>query len=276
MLSFMTMAVAGRELAGQHDTFEIMMYRSLLGIGIVLGVGWMAGTLHQINIDRLGLHGLRNLFHFAGQNLWFFAVATVPMAQVFALEFTSPIWVALAAPLVLGERWRSTRLVAAVLGFIGILIVARPGALEITPGVITATLAAFGFAGAILTTKLLSRTASVTCILFWLVIIQVVFGVITAGMDGQIALPTASSLPYLAVVGCAGLSGHWCITSALSVAPASVVSPMEFLRLPLIAVVAFFLYSEPLEWPVFLGAAIVFGANLMNIFAEQRRQNVPG
>ncbi|WP_112323142.1 DMT family transporter [Oceanibium sediminis] len=275
MLSFTLMAVAGRELAGRHDTFEIMMYRSMLGIFIVLGIGHMAGTLHQISARRIRLHTLRNLFHFAGQNLWFFAVATIPMAQLFALEFTSPIWVALAAPLVLGERWRSVRLTAALLGFTGILIVARPGMIAITPGVITAMLAAFGFAGAILTTKMLSRDQSVTCILFWLVVLQTGFGIVTAGMDGEIRLPDAGSLPFLAIVGCTGLFSHWCITNALSVAPASIVSPMEFLRLPLVAFVAYILYAEPLEWPVFLGAAVVFSANLLNIWSEQRRQNVP-
>ncbi|MEM8658686.1 MAG: EamA family transporter, partial [Pseudomonadota bacterium] len=131
-------------------------------------------------------------------------------------------------------------------------------------------LAAFGFAGAILTTKILSRTESVTSILFWLVAMQSVFGIITAGIDGDIAAPTAETAPFLAIVGLCGLFSHWCITNALSIAPASIVSPMEFLRLPLVAVVGYFLYAEPLDAPVFLGAALVLVANLMNIFAERR------
>lgn len=270
MLSFTLMAVAGRELSAHHDTFEIMMYRSILGIFIVLAVAKMAGTLGQIGTGMLRLHFIRNIFHFTGQNLWFYAVALIPLSQLFALEFTTPLWVALLAPLVLGERWRAIRLFAAALGFVGILIVARPGTLEIGPGVITAILAAFGFAGAILTTKILSRTESVTSILFWLVAMQSVFGIITAGIDGDIAAPTAETAPFLAIVGLCGLFSHWCITNALSIAPASIVSPMEFLRLPLVAIVGYFLYAEPLDAPVFLGAALVLVANLMNIFAERR------
>ncbi len=275
MLSFTLMAVAGRELAGAHDTFEIMMYRSFLGIVIVLSVARAAGTLDRISLRRFRLHLIRNIFHFSGQNLWFYAVALIPLAQLFALEFTTPLWVALLAPLVLGERWRMVRLLAAAIGFVGILIVARPGTMTIGPGVITAILAAFGFAGAILTTKILSRTETVTAILFWLVTMQAVFGIVTAGIDGQIALPTLVTAPLLATVGVCGLFSHWCITNALSIAPASIVSPMEFLRLPLVAIVGFMLYAEPLEWPVFLGAALVLAANLMNILAEQKRQNVP-
>ncbi|MEM8872024.1 MAG: DMT family transporter [Pseudomonadota bacterium] len=280
MLSFTLMAVAGRELSAHHDTFEIMMYRSLLGVPIVLAVAYAAGTLGQIRTGLIRLHLIRNVFHFAGQNLWFYAVALIPLSQLFALEFTTPLWVALLAPVVLGERWRMIRLLAAGIGFLGILIVARPGTIDISPGVITAILAAFGFAGAILTTKILSRTESVTSILFWLVAMQSVFGILTAGYDGDVAAPTAATAPFLAIVGMCGLFSHWCITNALSLAPASIVSPMEFLRLPLVAVVGYFLYAEPLDWPVFAGAALVLGANLMNIFAEQRsaptRQKVAG
>ncbi|MEM9793810.1 MAG: EamA family transporter, partial [Pseudomonadota bacterium] len=123
-------------------------------------------------------------------------------------------------------------------------------------------------------------TESVTSILFWLVAMQSVFGILTAGYDGDVAAPTAATAPFLAIVGMCGLFSHWCITNALSLAPASIVSPMEFLRLPLVAVVGYFLYAEPLDWPVFAGAALVLGANLMNIFAEQRsaptRQKVAG
>ncbi len=271
IFSFTLMAVAGRELAGRHDTFEIMMYRSFVGLAIVLAVGGLAGTLGQITTRSLGLHAVRNLFHFTGQNLWFFAVGLIPMAQLFALEFTTPLWVALFAPLILGERWRLTRGLAALLGFAGILIVARPDSIVIGPGQMAAVMCAFGFAGAMLATKMLSRTETVTCILFWLVSLQAAFGIVTAGIDGQIRLPDAESVPLLVIVGFTGLFSHFCITSALSVAPASIVSPMEFLRLPLFAVTGFLLYGEPVEVAVFVGAAVVLAANLMNIRAERRR-----
>ena len=124
--SFSTMAVAGREVAIELDTFEIMMYRSLFGLIIVLAVGSAVGTLGQINRQNLGLHAMRNVFHFTGQNLWFFAVTVIPLAQVFALEFTTPLWVIVLSPLILGERLTAMRALAAVMGFCGILMVAQP------------------------------------------------------------------------------------------------------------------------------------------------------
>ena len=127
-----------------------------------------------------------------------------------------------------------------------------------------------GFAGAAIFTRLLTRTETVTCILFYLTATQAVMGLVMAGMDGEIALPTAASAPWLILIGCAGLVAHFCLTTALSLAPASVVMPIDFVRLPIIALVGMALFDEPLEWAVLIGAVIIFGANTLNIRAEAR------
>jgi len=132
MLSFSLMAVAGRELSGELDTFEIMLYRSLIGLVVVLAVATAAGALRDIRCRMLGTHVARNAFHFAGQNLWFYAVGFIPLSQLFAFEFSTPLWGALFAPLVVGERWTGTRLAACGLGFVGILVVARPDSLALS------------------------------------------------------------------------------------------------------------------------------------------------
>jgi len=271
IVSFTLMAIAGRTLAATHDTFEIMTYRSLTGFVIVVGVAYWAGTLHQIRRQKLGLHTLRNAFHFAGQNLWFYAITVVPLAQVFALEFTTPIWATLLAPIFLGEKLTRIRVIAAVMGFIGVLIVARPGTgFVLSPGLIAAAVAAIAFAGTAIATRFLTRTESITCILFYLTVIQGIFGILSAGYDGDFALPTLSSAPWLFLVGCAGLLAHFCMTKALSLAPAGVVMPIDFARLPIIALVGVMLYAEPLSWAVFVGAAIIFAANYLNITSEPR------
>ena len=270
--SFSFMAVAGRELAGEYDTFEIMLYRSLVGVIIVVGLTALNNRWHEIRTDQFGRHFLRNTFHFTGQNLWFYAVAVVPLAQVFALEFTSPLWVAVLAPLVLGERMTQVRAFAAVMGFVGILIVTRPSVETFHIGMVAAAAAAIFFALTIMLTKRLTRDNSITSILFFLTTIQLVFGLITAGYDGDIALPNAASLPFLVLVGCAGLLAHFCLTKALSIAPATVVVPIDFARLPVIAIVALFLYDEPLEVWVFVGAAMIFVGNYINIWNETRNR----
>ncbi|EEX11022.1 integral membrane protein DUF6 [Ruegeria lacuscaerulensis ITI-1157] len=268
--SFSSMAVAGRELSLIHDTFEIMMYRSIVGIFVVSTVLTATGKWRQVSTRHLGLHAVRNSLHFAGQNLWFYAVSVIPLAQVFALEFTQPIWVVLLSPLLLGERLTPMRVLSALIGFAGILIVTRPGATDLTPGVLAAASSAIFFALTTISTKKLTGFASIGCIVFWLTTMQAVMGLVVAGMDGQIALPTAQSAPFLLLVGLAGLLAHFCITNALAIAPATVVIPFDFARLPTIAVVGMLLYHEPLDHWTLLGAAVIFAGIFLNVRAESR------
>lgn len=271
IFSFTSMAIAGRQVSFALDTFEIMTYRSLLGIAIVCSIAYATGTWRQINTQQLGLHAVRNLSHFVGQNLWFFALTVIPLAQVFALEFTTPIWVLLLSPLVLGERLTRVGLIAALIGFIGVLIVTRPGSAPISAGLIAGALCAIGFAFSAIFTRRLTRTQTITCILFYLTVMQAVFGLICAGYDGDIALPTAATLPWLVVIGCAGLFGHFCLTTALSLAPASIVMPIDFARLPTVAILGALIYGEQLDPFIFLGAALIFGGNYLNITKGQSR-----
>lgn len=268
--SFTSMAVAGREVAFDLDTFEIMMYRSFIGVIIVLAVAGYAGTLPQVTRRSLGTHLLRNISHFAGQNLWFFALTLIPLAQVFALEFTTPLWILVLSPFILGERLTKTRSISAAIGFVGILIVTRPTVDTISLGVITAAMSAIGFAFALMLTRKLTRTESITCILFYLTTMQAALGVLFAGYDGEIMLPTQQTAPWLLVIGCAGLLAHFCVTKALALVPATVAMPIDFARLPVIAVIGMVFYNEPLEIWVIVGALVIFGGNYLNIWSETR------
>lgn len=269
--SFSAMAVAGRELGGHLDTFEIMMYRSLVGVITVFTLASYYGTWGQINRRNFGIQIGRNLAHFTGQNLWFYAVTVIPLAQVFALEFTSPLWVIVLSPFILGERLTKVRALAAVLGFVGILCVARPTIAGLNAGVITAASSAIFFALTIMLTKRLTRTQTITCILFYLTVTQLVFGVVMAGYDGEIAVPDTAQMPLLLLIGIAGLLAHFCLTNALSIAPATVVVPIDFVRLPLIAVIGMLVYAEALDIWVFIGGAIIFAGNYLNLWVEARR-----
>lgn len=263
--AFTLMAVAGRAAALNLDTFEIMFYRSCVGFAIVMACAVGFGTLDQVRADRLGLHFIRNVAHFTGQNLWFYAITVIPLAQVFALEFTGPIWVILLSPLILKERIRPLGIAAAIIGFIGILLVAKPGATTISPGIIAAALCAIGFGLTAIFTRLLTKTQTITCILFYLTGMQAIFGLICAGLDGDMALPTAMTLPWMILIGIAGLTAHFCLTKALSIAPATLVMPLDFLRLPIIAVVGIILYAEPVDIWVIVGGTLIFTGNYVNI-----------
>jgi drug/metabolite transporter (DMT)-like permease len=274
IVSFSSMAVAGRTLSGELSSFEMMMYRSFIGLGIILAVGAVFGKFGEIRRDRLSLHFLRNLCHFTGQNLWFSALPLITLAQVFALEFTSPIWVVVFALVFTGERLTQWRALAVALGFAGALMVARPGVGGDPLGLGMAALSAVFFAGSIVSTRALTRSQTTFGILFWLTSMQAVMGLLTTGWDGQIAWPALSSWPWVAVIGCGGLLAHTCVTKALSVAPAIVVTPMDFARLPAIAVVGALFYAEALDLWVLVGAALIFAGNYANVLAETRRRRV--
>ena len=271
ILSFTGMAIAAREINGVHDSFEIMAARSVIGLVIVLVVGAATGQLGRITANRLSGHALRNLVHFTAQNLWFWALTLIPLAQVFALEFTAPIWVILLSPLVLGERLTPLKLLAAAMGFAGILIATRPDFTALQPGMVAAAASAVCFAATSLMTKRLTRGESIVSILFWLTLMQFCFGLILALRDGRMNLPDAQTLPWLALIGLAGVTAHTCLTKALSIAAAGFVVMVDFLRLPVIAVVGALWYGEPLDPLVLAGAAVILAANLVNLRAQKPR-----
>jgi drug/metabolite transporter (DMT)-like permease len=271
IIAFTTMAIAGRSVSAELDTFEIMLFRSLIGIVIVLAVASYSGAIRTIRFRKLRLHLLRNICHFTGQNLWFYAIITIPLAQVFALEFTTPIWVMLLSPLILQERLTGLGLIAALIGFVGIVIVARPDPTNLSPGLLAAAGCAVFFALSAIFTRKLTRTEGITSILCFLTLTQAVFGLVCAGYDGDIAVPSRAILPWVVVISVAGLVAHFCLTKALSLAPASTVMPLDFVRLPAIAVVGMVLYDEPLEVLVFAGAVLIFLGNYINIRHVGRR-----
>jgi len=234
-----------------------------------------SGRWADISGRHIKLHASRNLFHFMGQNLWFYALTLLPLAQLFALEFTTPIWVILLAPLILGSSLRFAGLLAALIAFIGILIVARPGVVPLGPGTFAALGCAIGFALTYIFSKKLLQHESIFAILLHMSLMQTVLSLVFAGYDGDIALPTTAMIIPLTVITITGLVAHLCISKALQLAPASVCAPIDFVRLPAIAVVGALLYSEPLDAMVLLGAIFIFGGNYLNILSEMKTsQNI--
>lgn len=269
--SFSAMAVAGREIQVEMNTFELMLYRSAIGwVAVVLILWRSARGFAQVRTTHPGLHIARNLFHFTGQNLWFFAVVVIPLSQLVALEFTNPIWVALLAPLLLGEALTRTRLLSALLGFVGVLIVAGPGSTALGPGHAAALASALAFALNTIFTRRIMAYDGVLCVLFWMTLSQGLMSFALA-LPGGIPWPSMAVLPWLLLVGLTGLTAHYALTSALGHAPASIVAPMEFIRLPVIALIGALLYGEALRPAVFIGATLIVAGNLINLRAETRR-----
>lgn len=269
--SFAMMAVAGRAIQVELNTFELMTWRSLVGWVIVVAILWRSSPgFAQIRTRVPGMHVIRNLFHFLGQNGWFYALTLIPLSQLVAIEFSNPIWVALLAPFLLGERLTRRRMLAVALGFLGVLIVARPGVEPLNIGHAAAFVAAFGFALNTIWTKRIMAHDTVLCVLFWMTLSQFFMGLILSLVAG-FTWPSLALLPWLVIVGITGITAHFSLTTALSHAPATIVAPMEFMRLPVLALVGMLLYAEPLLLSAFIGGAIILVANLLNITRPRRR-----
>jgi len=248
---------------------HLMFYRSAVALVVV---GALIATsrqgVRQVTTRRLALHGVRNAIHFIAQFSWFHALMMIPLAQLSAVEFTAPLWVAVIAPLVLGERLSATRIVAALIGFIGILVVVRPGAVPVGPGTMLALVAAIGYACSMVATKRLVVTETILAFLFHMSWMQLVMAAIAIGP--RVTLPGLETLPWLAGVALCGLSAHFALARAFTFADAIIVAPMDFLRLPLIMGVGVIIYGEPLEVWVLAGGAIVIAANVINLLGERR------
>jgi drug/metabolite transporter (DMT)-like permease len=262
LLSFTAMAISGRVLSAELTTFQILFFRSLVGL-VVIGVlvHRAGGTVLRTRAPVT--HLVRNVAHFGGQYGWFYGIAHIPLAQVFAIEFTMPIWTALLAVPMLGERLGRGRIVAVAMGFAGILIILRPGASSVSAAALAVLGAAFAYAISHVLTKRLSATDSPLAILFFMTAIQLPLGLLPA-LSGW-RWPAPAYWPWVALVALGALSAHYCLTRALRLADATAVIPMDFLRLPLIALVGFGFYHEPLEPAVMLGAAVIFAATYINL-----------
>ncbi|MCL4766341.1 MAG: DMT family transporter [Hyphomicrobiaceae bacterium] len=270
LASFTSVAIAGREAARGATTLEMMFYRCLMSLAVVLVIVLLGPGLKQMRTTRLKLHMLRGGVHFIAQFSWLSALTIIPLAQLFAIEFTAPIWVALLAPLLLGERLTQTRLAAAALGFAGAVIVVQPGTVALGPGVALAFVSAIGFALSMLATKTLTQGESPLRILFYMFLAQTALSLLL--LVGGVRLPDWETMGWIGALALTGLAAHYSLVRAFALADAIIVAPMDFFRLPLIAVVGVVIYAEPFDPIVLLGGLVVIAGNVLNMRGERRNR----
>jgi drug/metabolite transporter (DMT)-like permease len=268
LTSLSLMAIGGRELAGHMTTFQIMFWRSTFSFMIIAALlthfGWA-----QVRTSAFRVHATRNLFHFAAQFGWFFAIGLIPLVEVFALEFTTPIWVAVMAAVVLKERLTPMRIAAIVLGFLGVMVILRPGMSVISIGSLAAAGAAIGYAATHVATRFLALRDPPLAILFYMTVIQMPLGLLPA-LD-QWRWPGSVDWCWLVLLGAVSMTAHYTLTRAMQLVEATVAAPMGFLRLPLIAAVGYVFYAEKLEIWVGLGAVLICAGIFLNIKEAGRK-----
>ena len=266
-MSFTLSAIATRELSDEFDTLAILFVRSIISIAVMVAVVWLSREgFKQLYTKCLHLHIARNSIHFVGQFSWFFALSVISLVEVFALEFTIPLWIAVLAPIFLREKLTWQKALYTVIGFMGILVVVRPFSMQVETGSIVMLIGAIGFACSIMFTRYLARTETPLCILFYMSICQFPISLALVLAFSDILLPTDwLSFFFLIVISVGGLTAHYCMAKALTIAEALTVAPMEYLRLPLIALVGAVFYGEMVEMAVVVGSLLILTGNYLNI-----------
>lgn len=270
LASFTTMAICGRELSADLTTSQIMFWRGVVGISLIVCLLQYSGW-GQLKTEIFRIHAFRAVAHFGAQFCWFFAIPLITLAELFAIEFTMPIWTAILAALFLSERLTAVRILAIALGFAGAMVIIRPGVTEVGIGAMSALAAAVGFGVATITVRMLAQRDTPLCILFYMTLIQLPMGFALALDDWVWPDPVVNG-PWIVLVGITAFSAHYCMANAMRLAEATVVVTMDFMRLPLIALVGYFIYGEALEVWVAAGAALVCSGIYMIVRDASRRE----
>ncbi|WP_398470553.1 DMT family transporter [Tardiphaga sp.] len=263
LLLMLFVAIGGRETLRDLNVFQVMEIRSLFGFVFLTPIILLNGGFRTMATARPVAHVTRNLVHYASQLGWFYALTLIPLSQLVSIEFTMPIWIAIMAAIFLGERMTLLKIVAIVLGLIGVVVIVRPTAGEINVGQLVSLASAFGFGISITLIKSLTRTDSALKIIFWMIVVQSIAGIVPAIATWQ--WPSAYVWFWLVIVGFCGTFSHFCMARAMLYADATVVVPMDFLRVPLSAAIGWLLYSERLDMFTLLGAALILAGNTLNL-----------
>jgi drug/metabolite transporter (DMT)-like permease len=266
VLSFAAMAIAVRELQRHMGTLQILALRTGMTLAIVTVLVAVHGSA-AIATQRLPLHASRALVHLAGQYCWMYAISALALATVFAIEFTMPVWTALLAAAFLGERLTQGRLVQLTLGLVGVAIILRPGFGAFHPAALVMLLGSLFYAGNMIFTKRLSATDTALAVTFWMSAVQLPVTLVAALPSW--AAPQLADVPWIVVIGAGSFAAHYSMTRAMKLADATVVVPIDFIRLPLIAVVGALFYAEPFDPLVLVGAAVIFVGTYYSLRRER-------
>ncbi|HAU41299.1 MAG TPA: EamA/RhaT family transporter [Gammaproteobacteria bacterium] len=258
---FVGVTVAVRYLGTSMNPVQAAFIRYCFGIVLILPLLSRAGVM-SLDRDRLGFHALRGLVHGGGVILWFLAMSRIPISEVTALGFTTPIFVTLGAAVFLSERLKPYRVAAVLLGFIGALLILRPGLRVIDIGALAQLGAAPLFACSYLMAKSATRREASSMI----VILLSVFCTLTLALPALMVwrTPTLEELLLLGLTALLATSGHYCMTRALEAAEVSAVQPFTFLQLVWATILGLILFDEhPDVWIWIGGAVIVASATWM-------------
>jgi drug/metabolite transporter (DMT)-like permease len=261
-----------RHVSADMHAFEIAFFRNLFGLFTILPLALRAG-MGSFKSRQPGLQVLRSIFGLGAMTAWFYGLSVVPIAQATALSFTSVIFGSLGAALILGERMRARRWSAVAAGFVGALVILRPGLGDVEPAALIVVLSSLCWAGALLTVKKLSTTDSVVCIVTWNSVLLTVLSL-------PVALPvwvtpSTEQLLWLGIIGVLATLGHLAMTSAFKASDATAVFPVDYTRLLWASVIGYLAFGEIPDLWTWIGGTIIFASTTYIAYREAALRRAP-
>ncbi len=256
---FAGMALTIRYAAHDLHAFEIAFFRNLFGLLFALPLLLRTGT-HILRTKRLNLYLVRCVIGLCAMLTGFWSLVHMPLAEAIALSYTTPLFVTIGAVLVLGEVVRIRRWSAVCIGFLGALVILRPGVEQVSYAAMIALASAALSASAAISIKFLSRTESPDAIVIYMVLIMTPMSLLPALPVWT--WPHGATWAWLALTGLLGTAGHVLLTRAYKLGDVSALQPINFLQLPIVASLAWWLFNERVDRYTLIGAAIIFSSTL--------------
>jgi drug/metabolite transporter (DMT)-like permease len=271
--AFALMITLVRHLTDGLHPLQVVFFRTAFGLAGMLP--WLLRQgLGVMRTGHLRLHLLRALIGIFAMVGWFTSLSLMPLAEATALSFTAPIFTSVLAVLILGEVMRLRRWSATMVGFLGALLIVRPGFAAIQPAALLAIATAAVWASSTVLIKVMARTESAGAITTYMVLLTTPMTLLAALFVWQ--NPTPEQLGWAALLGAAGSTGHICMSRALAAADATLVAPFDYLRLPVVALIAFLAFGEvPSLW-VWVGGTVIAASSIYIAHREGRPKGGAG
>ena len=259
IINITIMAISIKELSVKYSSFEIQNFRNIFSIIIILSI-YMFKNTPQIKTFQVKTNLIRNIFHFIGQSAWTWGLTVLPLAVVFSIEFTMPIWAAIISLIIFREKITVNKILFLTLGLIGTLIILMPDTKHLGLYNLIVLFAAIAYAIAHNFTKKLTNTDSILSILFFMSILQLPLSLIGSFIIGDVHYNIMKETPLIILLTITSLFAHYSLSSALKNAEASIVLPIDYIRLPLILFVGWYYYGEIISSNTLIGSIlIIFG-----------------
>jgi drug/metabolite transporter (DMT)-like permease len=252
------MTILVRQLSADYSSFEILFFRNLVSVCILLPLAMRSG-LSSLKTQRLPLHSLRALLSYIGVLLLFYGIANIPLPDVTALSFTQPLFVVVLAALILKEIVNGARWIAVIAGFVGLLVIVRPGVVAVELATILVLLSAFSYAVSNICVKRLMTTDTANQSVFYFNLLMLPIALVPALFVW--VTPALADLPLFVAIGVNGTIAVYAYARSFTLADASAVMPFDFLRMPMAATAAFLLFSETGDIWTWVGSVIIFASS---------------